>query len=669
MSLRLFTKESFGFEATSARDLRVARTSLFWTAVVSGMVALLSVVAVLQYRWTTQVAEATDARIGSSVQSLMIDWHYDLYGEFSAVCVALQVGPDSGAHDNWQDYLQRYEAWGRTRETEHSLKSTDRNPKLVENVYIWETSRTTAPRFLRLNASANKIENYNVPTKLQELLARLKGRSSSVAVALRAWEITASSPKKGSETAKRRSASTSQRSDPITGWQFDQNIPAIVHPIIHQRDVTDQADRTIARDRVDWIIISLDLQTLQEHTLPDLTNRYFGTRQGPDYKVAVVLGGDPHRSIYSSDHEFGVVDPAKADATMNVFGPPPESGEGHFWQAATNGNSLKSAEWHSFSGPVWFPTIQYVSQQEPWVLTLQHRNGPLDAVVKEVRRRNLSISIIVLLLLAANMALVVIASHRAQKLAKLQMDFVASVSHELRTPLTAIFSAGENIQDGFVEGSSNLKFYGSIVTSQARQLMDLVDRILLFASLRSSKNQYVLRPLQVSQILQGVRKSTAAMIESAAYTIEEQIEPGLPWVIGDLSAICGCLQNLVTNAVKYSEEDRCIRLFAAVHETDGHRKEIRISVQDHGMGISTSELPHIFEPFYRSPKVVAAQIHGTGLGLSLAKRLALAMGGRLSVVSEVGVGSIFTLHLPVAQERECELTTVSSGSHKGVPNE
>ena len=87
------------------------------------------------------------------------------------------------------------------------------------------------------------------------------------------------------------------------------------------------------------------------------------------------------------------------------------------------------------------------------------------------------------------------------------------------------------------------------------------------------------------------------------------------------------------------------------------------------MGISTSELPHIFEPFYRSPKVVAAQIHGTGLGLSLAKRLALAMGGRLSVVSEVGVGSIFTLHLPVAEERECELATVSSGSDKGVPNE
>ena len=79
---------------------------------------------------------------------------------------------------------------------------------------------------------------------------------------------------------------------------------------------------------------------------------------------------------------------------------------------------------------------------------------------------------------------------------------------------------------------------------------------------------------------------------------------------------------------------------------------IGFSVEDHGQGISASELPHIFEPFYRSPKVVAAQIHGTGLGLALAKRIAEALGGRISVISEPGVGSTFTLHLPAASAQE-----------------
>jgi len=404
--------------------------------------------------------------------------------------------------------------------------------------------------------------------------------------------------------------------------------------------------------------------------LPQLAKRYFGGRDGLDYKVAVVAAGKTPRTIYSSEPGFGVRDVSAFDSTMNIFGPPPESVEGRSWQAAKNSQSLRSEQWHSFSGPVWFPTIEYASRPDPWVLVLQHRTGPLQAVVDQVRRRNLAISALVLLLLAINMGFVVVAGFRAQNFARLQMDFVASISHELRTPLAAIFSAGENIKDGFVSGQSNLTHYGSIVISQARQLMNLVDRILLFATIRSGKDRYNLRSLQVSELLQRVRKDTAGLIiEEDAYTIEAQVEPDLPCVRGDLSAVCGCLENLITNAIKYSERDRRIRISATLHELDNHRKEVWISVEDHGIGISSSELQHIFEAFYRSPKVAAAQIHGTGLGLSLAKHLAEAMGGRISVASEVGVGSIVTLHLPAAQAQEWELSAVSARSDEVMRNE
>jgi signal transduction histidine kinase len=235
--------------------------------------------------------------------------------------------------------------------------------------------------------------------------------------------------------------------------------------------------------------------------------------------------------------------------------------------------------------------------------------------------------------------------------------------------LTAIFSAGENIKDGFVNGQSNLTHYGSIVTSQARQLVDLVDRILLFASIRNGKIQYELRPLQVSEILQRVRKTAAGLIEESAYTVEEHVEPGLPFVVGNLPAVCGCLENLITNALKYSGRDGRIRISATAHELEHNGKEIRISVQDHGIGIGSSELPHIFEAFYRSPEVAAAQIRGTGLGLFLAKHLAEAMGGRLSVVSEVGVGSIFTLHLSAAEEQGYKFSAVGPRGEVVTQNE
>jgi signal transduction histidine kinase len=172
-----------------------------------------------------------------------------------------------------------------------------------------------------------------------------------------------------------------------------------------------------------------------------------------------------------------------------------------------------------------------------------------------------------------------------------------------------------------------------------------------------------LRPLQVLGILQCVRKNVAVLVEGAGFNVEQQVQAGMSYVMGDLPALSHCLQNLILNAVKYSGKNRWIGISASVHEAENHQKEVRISVQDHGSGISSSELAHIFEPFYRSPEVVNAQIHGTGLGLAVAKRIAEAMGGRLSVTSELGVGSTFTLHLPVSLKSEAEMALVAPESN------
>jgi signal transduction histidine kinase len=247
----------------------------------------------------------------------------------------------------------------------------------------------------------------------------------------------------------------------------------------------------------------------------------------------------------------------------------------------------------------------------------------------------------------------------ALKLAKLQMDFVASVSHELRTPLTVISASAQNIADGVVEEKEQLAKYGAVIRNHTRQLTELVNQILLFASTREGRTHYVLRPLTVEQIFESVLRNTREVLQEAGFTIETNIEAGLPEVAGDTSALSQCLQNLIGNAVKYGGNHPRISLRAFLHKTDDPRtEEIRISVEDRGIGIDSSDLPHIFEPFYRSPAVAAAQIHGTGLGLPLAKSIAEAMGGRITVVSKIGVGSVFTLHLPVLRKGNWQMAAL-----------
>jgi signal transduction histidine kinase len=620
------------------------------------MVPLLILIAALQYRAASQLSAATQVRIGSNLQSLMTQWHLDFYGEMSTICVALQIGPDSGAGDEWSDYLHRYRDWSFAESNRYAVENINADPQLVENIYIWET-RNTQPRLLRLNAKAAKIENSEVPTKFENLLLRLKARSSNLPLAFRAWQLH-DLPEQS--LAGGTMALAGARSNPLGGWQFDENIPAIVHPIVG-RSPHSRADSVNPgkEDPVDWIVVILNQEAIQKWIVPELAKRYFGDGQGLDYRLAVISGGNTPRVIYTSDSGFGSTQ-RTFDSSMKLFGPATENGDGQVSQTDKNA-PLHSDEWRNFSAPLWFPVIQYAADNQPWTLVVQSRTGSLEAIAKSVWRKNLIVGGGVLLLLAANMVLVVVASHRATRFAQMQMGFVASVSHELRTPLAAIFSAGENIKDGFVEGKAKLMSYGSIITAQAYQLMDLVDHILVFASMRSDKKPYVLRALLVSEILENVRRNTAELIESSGFTVEQHVQSGLPAVVGDLSAVSGCLQNLITNAIKYGGPDRWIRVSAEAHQSDDHKTEVSISVADHGMGISRSELPHIFDPFYRSSRVVAAQIHGTGLGLALAQRIAEAMGGRLSVTSEIGAGSIFTLYLRAAEELEGEAPNKNSG--------
>ena len=175
--------------------------------------------------------------------------------------------------------------------------------------------------------------------------------------------------------------------------------------------------------------------------------------------------------------------------------------------------------------------------------------------------------------------------------------------------------------------------YGSVIGNQARQLFGLVERILLFAATRQGHQRYNLRALDVQEAIDAALANAAGLIEAGHFTVEREIEPE------SAASNCGCFRPFPMPSESDHERFEVRRgTTLARHSSRGSEngsagKEIQISVSDRGIGISAADLPHIFEPFYRSPSVRAAQIHGTGLGLPLSQSLAEAMNGRLTVSS------------------------------------
>src|SRR5262249_1426637 len=152
--------------------------------------------------------------------------------------------------------------------------------------------------------------------------------------------------------------------------------------------------------------------------------------------------------------------------------------------------------------------------------------------------------------------------------------------------------------------------------------------------------------LEISEAIEAALESTDGQIKSAGVTVERNFQTSLPLINGDFAALSQCLQNLITNAIKYGGDSRWIGIRTYVAREKEGSAEVRITIQDKGIGIDAESLKHIFEPFYRSPSVVGSQIRGTGLGLTLSKSIVEGMGGKLTVVSEVGKGAAFTIHFP-----------------------
>lgn len=293
------------------------------------------------------------------------------------------------------------------------------------------------------------------------------------------------------------------------------------------------------------------------------------------------------------------------------------------------------------SGFDFFPAVANVGRSGPdgWTLAVTTAAGSLDELVARTRRRNLAVSFGVLLLLGAGLALVLVSTRRAQRLAEMQMEFVAGVSHELRTPLAVIRSAGENLAEGLVAEPEQVREYGALVRDHGHRLSEMVDQTLELAGAQSGKRAVALEAVDLSETVAGV----VAQLDGAE--VETDVPQDLPAAHADRASVRLALRNLLENAQKYAGHSGPIAVTASV---EGDRVVLR--VRDQGPGIAPDDLPHLFEPFYRGGRARAEQTRGAGLGLSLAHDAVQASGGKLTVESRLGQGSVFAIDLPIAQE-------------------
>jgi signal transduction histidine kinase len=239
-------------------------------------------------------------------------------------------------------------------------------------------------------------------------------------------------------------------------------------------------------------------------------------------------------------------------------------------------------------------------------------------------------------------------SRQVHRLAELQMNFVAGVSHELRTPLTVIRTAAFNLKGRVAGNPAQVERYGSLIQKESEKLTALVEQVLQFANTRAGRVIRKREPVAVESVIEQGLQSSRAALESHRCTVEKQVAPGLPLVLADSVALQHAIQNLLDNAVKYgSEGSNWIGISAAgVPDESGLAVEIRVA--DRGPGIPRDEQEHIFDAFYRGRRAVEDQIHGTGLGLNLVKKIIEAHGGTIRVKSEPMQGAEFIVRIPAA---------------------
>ena len=228
---------------------------------------------------------------------------------------------------------------------------------------------------------------------------------------------------------------------------------------------------------------------------------------------------------------------------------------------------------------------------------------------------------------------------RTERLELVRQEFLSNVSHELRTPLTSIIAFVETLETGALDDSESCQRFLSIIRKNASRMQGLIDDILELTAIEGGNVQLRAAPVELHELVQEICASLDA--KAAAHSVRLENKVGTEVMVhADARRLEQMLTNLIDNAIKFSREHGTV----VISHEPGTRD--RILVHDNGDGIPAQHLERLFERFYRVDRARSRDMGGTGLGLAIVKHLALLHGGEVTVTSELGKGSTFTIHLP-----------------------
>jgi signal transduction histidine kinase len=655
-------------------------------ALAAGLLGLIALLATLQYKWLGQISQAERDRMSATLGTNAAGFAEDFDRELNRAYLLFQLPPLPAGESIASQLAARYDWW----------RANARFPRLIKEIYVAapDTPDVTLKRF---DPATRFVEPAEWPAALAGVRAQLARPQRPEGGGTFLVHVTVP-----------------------TMWP---DVPALVvtSPLMFFNRLSGASSNVPwPPPQPSYSVLLLDGDYIRGELLPWLAQHHFqGIGGGSEYELAVVptSGKD---AVYHSVPGFSPSPDARVDATADLFhlrvqdfgplaaeisrftlfaavtpksttfttsergstrretvvrhtiaGAAPGLGlpngaplsiivqqNGRSGVAATVTDQLMTDRLMAGGGAGTTATMRPAAAPAPhWRLLVKHPSGSLEHAVNSVRRRNLAISTGILGILGLSVGFLVVSTRRAQDLARQQLEFVATVSHELRTPLAVIRSAADNLADGVVGDEARVRQYGELVRREGVRLTELVEQILEFAGLQSGQRAVARHPVTVDAVLREAAAGAQSAAEAAGVHIELAIAERLPAVGGDEAALRRVFLNLIGNAVKYGADAGWVGVRASANGS-----VLEVAVTDRGIGIAPAEQAKIFEPFYRTPDVVAAQIQGAGLGLSLVKRIVEAHGGRIAVTSAPGQGSTFTVMLPALSEIAPADTTVDDAS-------
>jgi signal transduction histidine kinase len=226
------------------------------------------------------------------------------------------------------------------------------------------------------------------------------------------------------------------------------------------------------------------------------------------------------------------------------------------------------------------------------------------------------------------------------ELDQIKSRFFANISHELRTPLTLLIAPLEMLLQRF-EPDPQTKSLLATMHSNSMRLLKLINDLLDLVRLESGRMEVKQEPMDISEFVKAVASAARQVAEDKRLRLETVIDPGLGIILADRDKLDKIVLNLVFNALKFTPSGGRVELKA-----ERHLEEFVLSVTDTGMGIADKHLPHVFDRFWQADGSSKRKYQGLGIGLALVKELVEVQGGKVSVTSQEGKGTVFAVHLP-----------------------